>query len=227
MARTTVESPRVIEIVEMADRHVAEVVAVHLQSFRGFFLSSLGPRLLRLLYREILKDQRQVAIVAESPFGPVAGFAVGVTDQTGFYSRLARRRWPAFAAACIGRAARSPSIIPRLLRAFNRPSSSKVAAAPALLLSIAVRTDHRRCGVGSLLLDGFLSRMRRRRAAAVCLVTDAEANDAANALYQRKGFHIARVYETREGRRMNEYVIDLEASGSSSKEGCNEQAAAA
>ena len=71
------------------------IVKIHLSSFPGFFLTLLGGRFLRLLYKEILEDPEGLLIVAEQQNSVVA-FAGGVTRQTGFYGRLVRKRkWAA------------------------------------------------------------------------------------------------------------------------------------
>jgi ribosomal protein S18 acetylase RimI-like enzyme len=94
-------------------------------------------------------------------------------------------------------------------------------------MSIAVKTGLQGRGLGSVLVDQFLDRMRRRNVPAVSLSTDRDENERVNVFYRRKGFRIAREYATSEGRWMNEYVIDLKLGGRYSTEGPDDRAAAA
>jgi ribosomal protein S18 acetylase RimI-like enzyme len=196
-------------ITPMQPHHIQDVVAIHLQSFPGFFLTFLGSKFLWLLYSEILNTADHIAFVAQDHTGSITGFVVGVCHQSGFYTSLARRRWLAFAIASLGAVIRSPSIIPRLLRALSYPRASRSAAAQALLMSIAVAPAAAGRGIGQQLVMHFLSAMKQENVTSVSLTSDRDANERTNRFYQRLGFRIARTYVTPEGRWMNEYVIDL------------------
>ena len=60
---------------------IPTVVAVHLASFPGFFLSFLGPKFLALLYEGLIADPQGLVMVSESaavetceaPLGGTAG----------------------------------------------------------------------------------------------------------------------------------------------------------
>ncbi len=192
---------------------IREIVAVHMASFRNFFLTCLGPRFLELLYTEIVKEQCSVFIVAVTPQGTVTGFAAGVSDQTSLFSRLAKKRWFAFCLASSGAALRHPGMIPRLFRAFRFPGNSATAACPALLMSLAVLPGTMKKGVGGALVRAFLREMARFGADAVCLKTDRDNNDCANMFYTHLGFDVVRAYRTSEGRWLNEYMIRISPRG--------------
>jgi ribosomal protein S18 acetylase RimI-like enzyme len=188
---------------------VRKLVDVHLRSFPGFFLTFLGPRFLRLLYSEILNEPGHVALAARSPSGEMLGFAVGVADQSDFYTRLARRRWFSFAVASLCAVLRRPTIIPRLLRALQAGDDAQDGAAEALLMSIAVLPEYQGIGLGRELLTQFLLTLEARGIRSVSLTTDADNNEHAIRFYSGLGFNLARTYLTPERRKMNEYVIDL------------------
>lgn len=198
-----------ISIIPMQEEHVNDVVRVHLRSYLGFFQTFLGPKFLRILYSEILKDSDHVAFVAQDNSGALVGFVVGVSHQSSFYARLARRRWFAFAVASLGAAIRHPKIIPRLFRALSYPETSQAAAAQALLTDIAVVPGMNGRGIGQRLSTHFLIAMKQKHIDSVSLVTDRDANEHVNRLYQRLGFQNTRTYVTPEGRWMNEYVVNL------------------
>lgn len=198
-----------IRICAMESVHLKDVVRIHLQSFPDFFLTFLGPRFLYLLYREILNTRGHVALVAMNNQGKLVGFVLGVTDQTGLYTRLARKRWFQFAFAATGAVMKKPSIVFRLFRAFRYSGKSRSASAQALLMSIAVLPEVFGQGVGKLLVRQFLQGMKKLHVSALCLTTDKDGNEQVNRFYEQTGFSIAKTYVTPEGRYMNEYLIDL------------------
>ncbi len=199
-----------IRICAMESVHLKDVVRIHLTSFPGFFLTFLGPRFLYLLYREILSTDGHVALVAMNDQGGVMGFVLGVTDQAGLYSRLARKRWFQFAFAAIGAVIKKPTIVFRLFRALRYSGKSQSAAASALLMSIAVLPEASGQGVGKLLVRKFLQGMKKLHVSAVCLTTDRDGNEQVNRFYEQTGFSLAKSYATPEGRWMNEYFVDLQ-----------------
>jgi ribosomal protein S18 acetylase RimI-like enzyme len=193
----------------MTDRDVAEVASLHLETFPAFFLSILGRRFLRLLYESIVRDPMGVAYVSIDDRGQLLGFVAGVTQQAGFYSRLARERKWSFALAGAGAALRLPSIVPRLFRALRRSEEAQESSAAASLMSIGVSPAAQGQGIGRDLVAAFADDLRNRGIDRFCLTTDQIANDTANAFYVSAGFTIARIFVTPEGRAMNEYLMHL------------------
>lgn len=193
----------------MRGEHVADTVQIHLDSFPDFFSTFLGPKYISIVYSEILCVPDHVALIAENVDGTVLGFVIGMTDQTSFFSHMARKHWLRIALASLQAALKRPRIIPRLFRSLLYPQKSREAAAKALLLSMAVSPAASRVGVGRQLLEAFLVRMKELDVPAVCLTTDAHGNEIVNRFYRSAGFRLARAYTTAEGRRVNEYLIKL------------------
>jgi GNAT superfamily N-acetyltransferase len=181
---------------------------VHLAAFPGFFLTFLGPAFLRELYLGILQDPSGICYVCARA-GTVGGFVAGTAQPAGLYSRLLRQRWWHFGLASSTAALRRPTVIPRLLRAFTAPGEKAKPAGCAVLMSLAVRPDWQGKHCGRSLVAAFLDEATRRDVHHVSLDTDADDNQSANVFYQRAGFTLTRTYTTPEGRRMNEYVIEL------------------
>ncbi len=196
-----------VSIRPMAAGDVDAVTAVHLAAFPGFFLSFLGPRFLRQLYRAILDDEEGVAYVATRD-GRVLGFVAG-SGSDGFYRRAARRRWLQFGWASASALIRRPSTARRLLRALLSPP--KASSPGVLLMSLAVDPTLQRSGAGRLLTRAFIDAARSRGASAVVLTTDRIGNDPVNAFYLAQGFSVASQYVTPEGRAMNEYILYIES----------------
>lgn len=188
---------------------IAGMVAVHTASFPGFFTTSLGSGFLALLYGSILDEPGSVSLVATAEDGKVVGFAVGVANQVLFYRRLAARRWLAFGAATFRSAVMHPAVLPRLWRGLWYADEAESAATPFLLVSLAVASPAERKGIGTTLVHEFARRVQKAGADAFCLLTDRDNDGSTNAFYRKMGFRTARTLCTREGRWMNELVMDL------------------
>ena len=202
-------SSKLITIRATQQQDLDIVVGVHLKSFQGFFLSFLGFAFLKEFYAGILRDATGIHYLAEIE-GKIQGFVAGTTQPAGFYRRLLAQRWWAFGLAAQPAVFKNPRIVPRLLCAFQKSAENASLKDTATLMSIAVLPEAQGNGVGKALVEAFLFEAQRRGCRYVNLTTDAISNDAVNDFYQRQGFHLARKFETPEGRLMNEYMIALE-----------------
>jgi ribosomal protein S18 acetylase RimI-like enzyme len=192
---------------------IPAIVRIHWESFPAFFLTFLGAEFLTLFYRAVLEDPEGILLVAAEPGDPV-GFVAGVLSQSNFYRRLLERRKWSFAAAALGSVLKRPSIVPRLWRALRRPAESRAAAADACLMSLAVSPRAERRGLGGQLVDAFCQTASMRGVTRISLTTDQAGNDRVNRFYERQGFRLARLFQTPEGRAMNEYVREVGERGS-------------
>jgi ribosomal protein S18 acetylase RimI-like enzyme len=193
----------------MESSDVDRVVAIHLESFPGFFLSFLGPRFLSLYYSGICKVPEGIAFVYLGKSGLSEGFVAGSSNPRGFYSRLLKCDWRKFAVASLGALVKKPAIINRLARAVFHPSKNPVGVDVAGLFSIGVQPTLQGTGAGKELVNAFLNEAAQRGCARVFLTTDRDNNNAVNGFYQKLGFRIERQFVTPEDRRMNEYWIDI------------------
>lgn len=196
-------------LVPMRPEHIQAVVQTHLASFPDFFLSFLGPRFLSLYYAGICKAPEGIGLVYLNTSGFPAGFVVGSSNPRGFYSRLLKQDWLRFALASVGAIIRKPSVIGRVARGLFHPGGNPVGDDVAGLFSIGVLPELQGTGAGKKLVQAFLQEASKRGCKGMFLTTDRDDNEAVNAFYQKLGFSIERQYETPEGRRMNEYWIDL------------------
>jgi ribosomal protein S18 acetylase RimI-like enzyme len=194
---------------KMTIQDVRQVVAVHLVSFKGFFLSFLGARFLFLFYAGICSAPEGIAFVYLNDRDLPAGFVAGTSNPGGFYSRLLKRQWLRFALASLVPVMKKPSIIGRVGRAVFYPSSNPVGNDVAGLFSIGVLPELQGTGAGKLLVNAFLEEARKRGCSRVFLTTDRDGNEPVNHFYHKLGFEIEREYLTPEGRNMNEYWITL------------------
>lgn len=197
------------KLLVMSRKHIPAVVQTHLTSFPSFFLSSLGPRFLALYYSGICTATESIAFVYLNDSGMPLGFVAGSTNPRGFYSRLLKRDWLKFAFASLGTVITRPSAMRRIARGLLHPSGNPVGNDVAGLFSIGVSPELQGTGAGKILVNAFLETAKRRGCKRVFLTTDRDNNESVNIFYQKLGFTIERQYETPEGRRMNEYWIQL------------------
>jgi ribosomal protein S18 acetylase RimI-like enzyme len=192
----------------MGTADIASVVLIHRQAFSGFFLTGLGEPFLRELYAGILADPSGICFGYQTG-GELKGFVAGTDAPVGLYARLLRRRWWRFALASIRPCLSQPWILPRLLRGLKTPRRARPLDGHGLIMSLAVLPAQQGKGVGRALIGGFLDEATRRGLTTIKLTTDAVHNEAANRFYCRAGFELTQVIATPEGRRLNEYAIDL------------------
>ena len=196
------------DIREMGLNDVPSVVDVHLASFMGFFLSSLGARFLRELYKSILMDATHIAYVCENA-GEVLGFVAGTARPVGFYGRALKRNWRGFVFASVLPILKNPMMAIRLWRRLIAKGGTRFDSGDALLMSVAVNPNRQGNGIGCQLVSKFLEEASCRRCVSVSLTTDALENDSVNRFYRSMKFQLSKEIITTEGRRMNEYVYTL------------------
>ncbi len=150
------------------------------------FLSELGPRFLRILYRRIVASPDAFAFVVEEPLGDTAtvvGFAAGALDVGDLYKRFVLRD------GVIAGIAAAPRLLGswrRVLETLRYPGSTGDLP-DAEILSVAVDPRATGRGVGTHVVEAATSEFRRRGVVAAKVVTGAD-NVAALALYSRCGF---------------------------------------
>lgn len=196
----------------LACAHVDACAQLHVAAFPNFFLSRLGPRFLREFYAGFLDDPDAVTAVALDHGGRVRGVVVGTLQPAGFFSRLLKRRWWAFALASLALVLRHPAQLPRLLGALRYRGGVPLPVSGALLSSICVAPNAQGIGVGRGLLQAFLDVVENAGLSAY-LVTDRHDNDSTNHFYVCNGWRLAGSYDTPQGRAMNCYVQDTSEVG--------------
>ena len=172
----------------------AVAARLHAAQITEGFLSFLGPRFLRRLYRRIAWSPESFLLVAQSG-GGVIGFVAGSSDVGRLYRRFVVRDGPAAAVAAAGRLARSWRRVAETLR---HGSSGAGQGRGTELLAIAVEPGWTGRGVGRSLVAAFLDEVTRRGDHAAYVVVAAD-NAQAVALYRRTGFTPVERFELHAG----------------------------
>lgn len=190
---------------------VNNIVALHQAAFDGFFLTRLGPQFLKSYYAGVCSlPEGACYVIRDHDAGKLLGFVAGSAAPGAFYRRLLIARWYHFAIPAVKFVLRNPASIKRVLRAFSHPKRSETRDNTASIFSIAVDPAAQGLGVGKQLVAKFAIAMREKGMKAVRLETDSENNSAANKFYQSLGFVCLRQIAGAGGRKMNDYVLDLQ-----------------
>lgn len=196
---------KIREVERHEKKTIEEAVSIHMRTFTGFFLTFMGKGFLNQMYTSYCEHENSALLVAEDEKGEVIGLLGYSSDMSGLYKFMIKKRIVAFAWYSLGAFFRKPKVFMRLVRAFLKPGESKREENYVELASIGVKPESKASGVGSKLIDELKNRVDFEKIEYISLETDAVDNEAANKFYVKNGFVLARTYETREGRKMNEY----------------------
>lgn len=189
---------------------LSHLCSIHGESFPGFFLTSLGPRFLRLLYAGFAHEPGGICIVVEDK-GVVVGFAAGTTAPDVFFGRLLRRQGWRFALAAIPGLLRNPGFVARKCfgALFYRGEQPAGLANAALLSSLAVSPACGGQGLGQQLVQAFADESRRQGCSAIYLTTDEADNARVNRFYAKCGFVLRDTFKRPGKRVMNRWVMEF------------------
>lgn len=166
------------------------VCEIHLVAFPGFFLTLLGRRFLRVMYKAFFHNSTSIFVVLDTPHGNLSGFAVGALVKSSSDYRSALKYFPEFIVALVLPVISHPKVvlgrlISKVLKAGSLPQLPPNAV---ILRSIAVLPSARGSGVAALLLDSFERAVLVKGIAEVYLTTDANNNDRVKRFYSKHGY---------------------------------------
>lgn len=181
-------SDQEVAIVSMATDHVAQVAALHQTGIHTGFLSSLGPRFLKQLYKAIPAASSGFVFVGVRG-QDVLGFVACTELLGGLYKQALKKRGLAMGLALVPRAFR-PSVFKRIIETLFYPSKIADDFPKAEVLSIVVDESMRGKKLASQLIARAVAEFRSRGIRKVkVLVWD--QNLAAKRFYEKCGFLLA------------------------------------
>lgn len=190
---------------------INEVVEIHLNTFKGFFLTFMGRGFLRQMYKSYCEHKSSGLLVAFYNKEKPIGFLAYSGDMSGLYKYMIKKHLFPFAWYSFFAFLRKPKAFMRIIRAFTKSNESKRLEKYIKLSSIGVKPDIASKGIGTKLIDELKKIVDFKEFDYIQLETDALDNEGANYFYQKNGFMIKREFETNEGRKMFEYRFRGEA----------------
>lgn len=203
-------SSHAIELRPLRESDARRAAEMHTQAFPSFFLSSLGSAFLRELYAAFARDDRVVAVAATSD-SEILAVAAGPLEPAGFFKKLARRNAVRFALAAAPAVLRRPSIACRVMRGINY-RGTKNPVGGALLSTLSVSPRAQRLGLGTQILEYWMSEVCKRGVTTAHLTTDRYDNSGTIEFYERSGWMTCDTHVTPEGREMLVLGRDLQSS---------------
>lgn len=192
-------------------KYIAEIVQLHLNSFKGFFLTQLGRQFLTVLYTGYLDDPDSGIIIARNG-EKLVGFLAYSMAYSKFYKKLLhdKKKMIVFISSSIKYVLSHPTSLRKLLFGLKKSESVERKYKYVELASIAVDQTYSQNGIGTSLIQELISNTDFVQFPVIILETDAVNNDHVNSFYVRNGFQLSRTYKTNEGRLMNEYQYTKE-----------------
>jgi len=179
-----------------------QVIEVHKDSFKGFFLTELGDRFLASYYNSVRKDEKGV-LLGYYDGGELAGFCAATTLSKDFNTQLIKNNLFRFSLIGVRLLfTRIPSLI-RLFKNFSKKSATISDSGDyAELLSIGVSDKKQGQGIGKQLLIQLEKEMQLKGCSKLSLTTDYYNNDKAIGFYKGLGYEIYYDFVTFPNRKM-------------------------
>lgn len=188
---------------------VDTIVEIHLDAFKGFFLTSLGSAFLKFYYTCFVKSSETVIMVAEEE-GIVYGFSASTKVCKGFNSRLIKSNLFAFGMLSLKMLFSSPKSLIRLAKNLTKKGEGVEDNEDyAELYSIGVSKSAQGKGVGKKLLAASEEILKKEGVRRVSLTTDFDHNEQAVGFYHSMGYETLYEFVTYPNRKMYRLIKTL------------------
>lgn len=187
---------------------IEQVVKIHIKSFEGFFLTTLGENFLKMYYKSSLKHPDSISIGSFDEDDQMNGFSFGCTRSKGYHTRLIRKNFMTFLFLGIIILFSKPNALFRLLRNMEKNNINDDGNY-AELLSIAVSPNSKELGIGKYMIAHFEAEVKAKGCFKVALTTDYYNNDNVVAFYKKNGYKVFYVFNTYPNRRMYKLIKEL------------------
>lgn len=177
-----------IELRALKNSDIKEVAELHYNSFKGFFLTSLGRPFLRAFYKAVISHEKSVNFGAFRD-NELIGFAIGTENNSGFYKSILKTNSLKMMVVALPNLISKPLNIKRLISSLFTSNASEYQNIP-VLLSICVSQQQESKGVGKMLLEVFENELRGRTLKELILTTDTQDNEYVNQFYQRNNYSL-------------------------------------
>lgn len=198
-----------MELRKANKKDINRIVSIHLDAFKGFFLTSLGRDFLQFYYSVFLKSGETVVYCAVDD-GNVIGFSAATKVSKGFNKRLIKENFISFVALSLKLIFTNPNSLLRLVNNLSKKSDEVEDEEDyAELFSIGVASTQQGKGVGKVLLAKTEEVLKSEGVKKVSLTTDYDNNDSAIGFYRSMGYTELYVFTTYPKRKMYRLIKNL------------------
>ena len=188
---------------------VNAIVEIHINAFKGFFLTSLGRDFLKFYYTCFVKNGETVTMVAEEN-KIIYGFSAATTKCKGFNGRLIKGNFFLFGLLTFKRLFRSPKSLLRLIRNLTKKGDGVIDKEDyAELYSIGVSRNVQGMGVGKKILIETEKNLKAMGVKRISLTTDYFNNEQAVGFYHSVGYKLLYEFVTYPNRKMYRLIKNL------------------
>lgn len=196
-----------MKVKRLKDKLPTGFVNIHNEAFQGFFLTSLGPKFLKLYYNSLLKSPNGIIICVFDDNDGLIGFAAGTSHSKGFHKKILMENIFSYTWALLNIILLRPKAIFRLFKNLNKNKNTiNDDGKYAELLSIAVPSYIKGLGYGKLLLKEFEIELQSLNVEKIALTTDCLSNDNVLAFYNKMGYEIFYEFVAYPHRRMYKLI---------------------
>lgn len=185
------------------------IVEKHIDAFKGFFLTSLGPAFLKFYYTCFVTNNETVTMVAEED-GIIYGFSASTKVCKGFNGRLIKSNLYSFGILSLKMLFTTPASLLRLVRNLSKKGEGVEDNEDyAELYSIGVSKIDQGMGIGKKLLSATEVVMKQEGVKRISLTTDYEHNEKAVGFYHSMGYETLYEFVTYPNRKMFRLIKTL------------------
>lgn len=186
-----------------------KIAAVHLKTFKNFFLSSLGKSFLVTYYKSCIKSKNAISICAVDEENIILGFCFGSLSSIGFHKKLILNNIQAFTLQALSIFFSKPTAIVRLLKNLKKEAHPDDNGDYAEVLSIGVLAEKKGLGIGKGLILDFEKNIKKKQIKRISLTTDYNGNTAVLKFYKSMGYEEFYDFVTYPNRRMFKLIKNL------------------
>jgi len=199
-----------MEIKKIEDKDLSDVLKVHKDSFKNFFLTKLGDEFLNIYYKSVKNDDHGI-LLGIFDEDKLCGFCAGTTFSRGFNKRLILNNFFRFSIVGFWLLLSKPTSLIRLLKNLTKNDSSMLDSGKyAELLSIAVSENKQGKGIGKKLLLELENEMKLKGCFKLSLTTDFYNNIKVIEFYKGLGYNIYYEFIAYPNRKMYRMIKDLQ-----------------
>lgn len=190
-----------VKEVEIAD--LKKIVSVHENSFKDFFLTSLGTRFLASYYKVLILSKKSFIIGFYEDDHKLLGFCAVARESKKFNSRIVKENLPVFLPLVFKLFFTKPLSLIRLVKNLSKSKPANIDAYNyAEVLSIAVSPSLQGKGAGKQMLNFTESILKNEMIHEISLTTDFYNNEKAINFYKKNGYSILYEFDTYPNRKM-------------------------